>query len=161
MVVSGWEATEQDSTVLFMCRPYTLNVMSEGKTRVDFNAPTPLVERADTVADLLDISRTSLLIDALRDELDDLVADEGFQRRLKAAYYTERIGFETVESILGTEEAIRMKLLRDSLDREPPKPQAEDAEQPTRAEFYTGSVPEWTPGDEGGNTDEADPGSRG
>lgn len=135
--------------------------MSEGKTRVDFNAPTSLVERADTVADLLDTSRTSLLIDALRDELDDLVDDDGFQRRLKAAYYTERIDFKTVESVLGTEEAIRMKLLRDSLDREPPKPQAKDDEQPTQAEFYTGSVPEWTPRDTDENTDEADSESRG
>lgn len=134
--------------------------MPEGKTRVDFNAPTPLVERADTVADLLDTSRTSLLIDALRDELDDLVTDEGFQRRLKAAYYAERIGFETVESVLGTEEAIRMKLLRDSLDREPPKPQIKEDEQPTQAEFYTGSVPEWTPSDADEKTDEADSESR-
>lgn len=121
------------------------------KTRVEFDAPTPLIERADAVAELLGISRKSLLIDALRDEIDDLVTDERFQRRLKAAYYAERVGFETVESMLGTDEAVRMKLLRESLDREPPKPQVEDTEQPAQAAFYTEDVPEWTPGDEDPN----------
>ncbi len=136
-----------------------MNVMPEGKPRVEFDAPMSLVERADTVADLLDTSRTSLLIDALRDELDDLVADKRFQRQLKTAYYAERTGFETVESVLGTEEAIRRKLLRDSLDCESPKPA--DTEQRTQTEFYAGSVSEWTPGDEGENADETDSESRG
>lgn len=131
--------------------------MPEQKTRVDFNAPTSLVQQADRIADLLDVSRTSLLIDALRDELDALVDDEGFQRRLRSAYYTDEIDFQTVESILGTEEAVRMKLLRDSLDREPPEPQVEDA-RPSQTEFYTDSIPEWTPDDDS-KTDEADTGT--
>lgn len=133
--------------------------MSEQKTRVDFNAPASLVQRADSIADLLDISRTRLLIDALREELDALVDDEGFQHRLRAAYYTDRIDFQTVESILGTEEAVRMKLLQDSLDREPPEPRIESAERPTQAEFYTDSVPEWTPDDET-EADETEAGTR-
>lgn len=120
--------------------------MSE-KTRVEFDAPTSLIDRADAVAERLGISRRCLLIGALRDELEDLAADPEFQRQLNAAYYAERVGFETVESVLGTDEAVRMKLLRESLDREPPKPQA-DAEQPARAAFYNRDVPEWTPGDE-------------
>jgi len=37
------------------------------KTRVDFNAPRSLVERADSVVEIL-TSRTRLLIDALEDE---------------------------------------------------------------------------------------------
>jgi len=41
------------------------------KTRVDFNAPRSLVERADSVVEILDISRTRLLIDALEDELEE------------------------------------------------------------------------------------------
>ena len=51
-----------------------MNVPEE-KTRVDFNAPTSLVERADSVIEILDISRTRLLIDALE---DDLPRDEAF-----------------------------------------------------------------------------------
>ncbi|MFC6721561.1 hypothetical protein [Halobacteriaceae bacterium SHR40] len=121
--------------------------MSKEKTRVDFNAPTSLVERADTIASLLDISRTQLLIDALEDEIDELTGDESFQQRLREAYYTDSIEFEVVESILGTEEAMRMKLLRSSLDRDPPEPEL-DGTLPTDAEFYDGEKPVWEPADE-------------
>lgn len=121
--------------------------MAEEKTRVDFNAPASLVERVDTIANLLGVTRTQLLIDALRDEIDDLAADEGFQRRLRDAYYADQIEFDVVESILGTEEAMRMKLLRASLTREPPEPQME-AELPSKEEFYGGEISEWTPNEE-------------
>lgn len=118
--------------------------MAENKTRVDFNAPESLVERADVAADLLDISRTQLLVEALRDELESRLSDEQFQRQLRQAYYDDRLDFETVETMLGTEEAIRLQLLRASLTRDTPEPRL-DGELPTQAEFYDGSVPEWTP----------------
>ena len=116
--------------------------VAEEKTRVDFNAPASIVERADNVAELLDISRTRLLIDALQNELDDLVNDDGFRSRLRDAYYDERVDFQTVKSVLGQEEAMRMKLLRASIDREPPEPQLK-AELPSDEEFYDGEVPVW------------------
>lgn len=118
--------------------------MAENKTRVDFNAPESLVERADAVADLLDISRTQLLVEALRDELETRLSDEQFQRQLRQAYYDDRLDFETVEAMLGTEEALRLQLLQESLTRDAPEPRL-DGELPTQAEFYDGPVPEWTP----------------
>ena len=121
--------------------------MSGEKTRVDFNAPDSLVEQADHIADLLDVSRTQLLIDALRAEISDLIDDDAFQRRLRDAYYSEEIDFEIVESILGTEEAMRMKLLRDSINHDPPEPQLA-GDLPDDDEFYEGDGrPEWTPSD--------------
>jgi hypothetical protein len=127
--------------------------MAEEKTRVDFNAPASLVERADTVTELLDISRTRLLIDALQDELDELVSEDGFQTQLRDAYYDERIDFQTVQSVLGQEEAMRMQLLRASIDRDPPEPQLK-ADLPSDDEFYDGDGPVWwadseTSGDNG------------
>lgn len=121
--------------------------MAEEKTRVDFNAPVSLVERADRVADVLDISRTRLLIEALEDELEEIADDEEFRRRLGDAYYDDRVDFETVESILGREEAMRMKLLKESIDREPPEPTLV-GDLPSDEEFYDGPVPEWTPDEE-------------
>lgn len=118
--------------------------MAEERTRVDFNAPQSLVERADALADLLDISRTQLLIDALRSELDSRLSDEHIQQKLKQAYYDERLSFDTVEAMLGTEEALRLKLLRASLTRDPPEPQLE-GRLPTQTEFYDGELPEWKP----------------
>ncbi|PSP87645.1 hypothetical protein BRC87_11115 [Halobacteriales archaeon QS_4_66_20] len=117
--------------------------MAEEKTRVDFNAPKSLVERADSVADVLDISRTRLLIDALEDELEALASDEEFRRRLSDAYYNDRIEYNTVEAVLGREDALRMKLLRASIDRTPPDPKLGDG-LPSDESFYDGEVPEWT-----------------
>jgi hypothetical protein len=126
--------------------------MSEEKTRVDFNAPASIIERADNVAELLDISRTQLLIDALEDELDELVNEEEFRRHLRDAYYDERVDFQTVKSILGQEEAMRMKLLRASIDGEPPEPQLKP-ELPTDEDFYDGEVPEWRSDESAENED--------
>ncbi|GEM_PF-6974770 len=56
--------------------------MSEEKTRVEFDAPKSLVERIDTVAEVLDIPRTRLLIDALENKLDELATEETVRRRL-------------------------------------------------------------------------------
>ena len=117
--------------------------MAEEKTRVDFNAPESLVERADSVVEILDISRTRLLIDALEDELEALATDEEFRRRLSDAYYNDRIDYDTVEAILGPEEAMRMKLLRVSIDRTPAPPQLED-DLPSDDAFYDGEITEWT-----------------
>lgn len=130
--------------------------MAENRTRVDFNAPESLVERADLIADLLDISRTRLLVDALRDEVDRRIDDEQVRQRLRESYYDGRVDFETVESLLGTEEAMRLQLLRASLDRDPPEPQVKTS-LPDRAAFYS-DVPEtWTPDEEKG---EGNPESR-
>ncbi|AWB27988.1 hypothetical protein [Halococcoides cellulosivorans] len=120
--------------------------MTEGRTRVDFNAPTSLVDRADGAAELLDVSRTQLLVEALEDRLADLAGDEQFRHRLAEAYYDGRVDYDTVEDILGTEEAMGLQVLRASLDRDPPVPRLDEV--PTDEEFYDGPVPEWAPDDE-------------
>jgi hypothetical protein len=117
--------------------------MAEEKTRVDFNAPKSLVKRADSIVEILDISRTRLLIDALEDELEDLANDEEFRRRLSDAYYDERVDYDTVEAILGREEAMRLKLLRESIDRTPAIPELED-DLPSDDVFYDDEISEWT-----------------
>lgn len=124
--------------------------MAEEKTRVDFNAPASLVERADSVADVLGVSRTRLLIEALEDELAELADDEQFRQRLAEAYYDGRADFDTVDSVLGREAAMRMRLLRASFDRSVPEPRGGDL--PADEAFYDGAVPEWTPP----GTDDAD-----
>lgn len=117
--------------------------MGEEKTRVDFNAPKSLVERADSVVEILDISRTRLLIDSLEGELEALSNDEEFRRRLSDDYYDGRVDYDTVETILGREEAMRMKLLRASIDRTPAPPKLED-DLPSDDAFYDGEITEWT-----------------
>lgn len=129
-------------------------MVPEEKTRVNFNAPKTLVNQADIITELLDISRTRLLIEALRDEIEEMARNEQFQHKLKEAYYDGRADFSTIESIMGREEAMRMKLLRESLGRDVPEPQVED-ELPSQEEFYSESISEWTPDteDDGGIDD--------
>jgi len=127
--------------------------MAEEKTRVDFNAPKSLIERADSVVEILDISRTRLLIDALEDELEALADDEAFRRRLSDAFYDDRIDYETVETVLGREEAIRMKLLRSSIDRTPAEPELADS-LPDDDSFYEGEIPTWTDSSSAESSDE-------
>ncbi len=128
--------------------------MAEEKTRVDFNAPKSLVERADSAIEILDISRTRLLIDALEAELEELVNDEEFQRRLSDAYYDGRVEYDTVEAILGREEALRLKLLRESIDRTPAIPTLEDG-LPSDDAFYDGEISEWTDSNSADSDDES------
>lgn len=128
--------------------------MAEEKTRVDFNAPKSLVERADSAIEILDISRTRLIIDALEDELEELVNDEEFQRRLSDAYYDGRVDYDTVEAILGREEAMRLKLLRESIDRTPAIPTLEDG-IPSDDTFYDGEISEWTESNSADSDDES------
>lgn len=125
---------------------------TEEKTRVDFNAPVSLVEQADRIAELLDISRTQLLIDALRDEIEELAADEEFHRTISDAYYSGELDFDAVESILGTEAAMRMKLLKASLNRDPPEPRIEGG-LPADEGFYDGEIPDVEPTDEAADSE--------
>jgi hypothetical protein len=113
-------------------------------TRVDFNAPASLVERADTIAELRGISRTQLLTEALESELEAVASDDAFCRRLVDAYYAGDAEFDTVESVLGTEQAMRLKLLRESMDRTPPEPQLAGS-PPSDEAFYDGELSVWTP----------------
>ena len=128
--------------------------MAEEKTRVDFNAPKSLVERADSAIEILDISRTRLLIDALEDELEELANDEDFQRRMSDAYYDGRVDYGTVEAILGREEAMRLKLLRESIDRTPAIPTLKDG-LPSDDAFYDGEISEWTDSNSADSDDES------
>jgi len=114
--------------------------MAEDKTRIDFNAPKSLIECADIVVEILDISRTHLFIDPLEDELEALATDEKLRRQLSDAYYDGRVDYDTVETILGREEAMRMKLLRASIDRTPAIPQLED-DLPSDDAFYEEKSP--------------------
>lgn len=116
--------------------------MTGEKTRIEFDAPKSLVDRVDTVAEVLDIPRTRLLIDVLENKLDELATEETFRRRLSNAYYDGRTDYDTVETILGREEAMRLKLLRASIDQTSAIPELKD-DLPSDDTFYDGEVAEW------------------
>lgn len=118
--------------------------MQEQKKRVDFNADASVIERADSITEILDITRTDFIIDAIENEIRKLRNNEDFRQKVTDAYYDDRIEYSILEDIFGVEEATRLKLLKESIDRTPPEPQLEDS-PPSDEEFYDGEVPTWTP----------------
>lgn len=93
---------------------------SESDTRrVHFKSPSTLLERFDTVANLFDSDRTTLLQEAMRSYLDEQADDEEFRRTVAERYFADEVSLETVRDLLGTEEAQRLQLLRADVDAEP------------------------------------------
>ncbi len=87
--------------------------------RVHFNSPEHLVERVDAIASLLSKDRTELLNDALREYVRATADRDAFQQLVANEYYEDRLDFETVKQLVGTEAAHRFRLLKADLEGEP------------------------------------------
>lgn len=92
---------------------------SDDPRRVHFQSPEYLVERLDAVADLFDTDRTDLLVEAIRQYLEETADSETFQELVATKYYDDQLDFETVKQLVGVESAQRLRLLKSDLDEEP------------------------------------------
>ncbi|MFP8890819.1 hypothetical protein ACLI4U_13775 [Natrialbaceae archaeon A-CW2] len=92
---------------------------SDGPRRVHFQSPEYLVERLDAVASLFDKDRTDLLVEAIREYLEDTAESETFQDLVAERYYDDQLEFETVKQLVGAETAQRLRLLKADLESEP------------------------------------------
>ncbi|MGZ0748588.1 hypothetical protein [Haloparvum sp. AD34] len=92
---------------------------SDEPRRVHFQSPEYLVERLDAVADLFDTDRTDLLVEAIREYLEETADSETFQELVATKYYDDQLEFETVKQLVGTETAQRLRLLKADLQDEP------------------------------------------
>lgn len=84
-------------------------------TRVHFRAPERLIEQADALAVAEDKNRTDVLVDALREYLAEASDEERVQQAIANAYYEERLSFEQVTAIVGTETAQNFRVLKRQL----------------------------------------------
>ncbi|MCX2819078.1 hypothetical protein EGH25_06900 [Haladaptatus sp. F3-133] len=78
----------------------------------------------DSVADIFDKDRTDLLVEAIREYLEETAESESFQELVADRYYDDRIGFETVKQLVGAEDAHRLlksDLQDEALDVSPPE----------------------------------------
>jgi len=115
--------------------------------RVNFNAPEELVDRADELAAIIGTNRTELLVTGLRSVMDELLEEPTVRRQLERAYFAGDIDRQQLTSLLGEQEASRLAVLRDSLDREIPPPA--DTDLPADEEFYEAGEPaSWEPEDD-------------
>ena len=92
---------------------------SDDRRRVHFQSPEYLVERLDAIADLFDKDRTDVLVEAIREYIEDTTDSETFRELVAARYYDDQLDFETVEQLVSAETAQRLRLLKSDLEDEP------------------------------------------
>ncbi|WP_132057244.1 hypothetical protein [Halorussus amylolyticus] len=90
--------------------------MSADKKRVQFRAPSRLVDRADSLANVFGSDRTDILLDALRKYLREVAHDDEIRQEIAGAYYDDEISFEQLKSLVGKEEAANFRVLKRQLD---------------------------------------------
>jgi len=108
---------------------------SDDPRRVHFQSPEYLVDRLDAIADLFDKDRTDLLVEAIREYIEDTANSETFQELVATKYYDGRLEFETVKQLVGAETAQRLRLLKADLEDEPL-----DLAAPEDIDVYEGDV---------------------
>lgn len=108
---------------------------SDEPRRVHFQSPEYLVERLDAIADLFDKDRTDLLVEAIREYIEDTADSETFQELVAAQYYDDQIEFETVKQLVGAETAQRLRLLKADFEGEPL-----DLTAPDDVDIYSGDA---------------------
>ncbi|ACM58704.1 lipase chaperone [Halorubrum lacusprofundi] len=108
---------------------------SDDPRRVHFQSPEYLVDRLDAIADLFDKDRTDLLVDAIREYIEDTADSETFQELVATKYYDDQLEFETVKQLVGAETAQRLRLLKADLEDEPL-----DLATPNDVDVYDGDV---------------------
>ncbi|KYH24162.1 hypothetical protein HAPAU_38050 [Halalkalicoccus paucihalophilus] len=108
---------------------------SDEPRRVHFQSPEYLVERLDAIADLFDKDRTDLLVEAIREYIEDTADSKTFQELVAAQYYDNQIEFETVKQLVGAETAQRLRLLKADLEGEPL-----DLTAPDDVDIYSGDA---------------------
>ncbi|MCD2205194.1 hypothetical protein [Halobacterium sp. KA-6] len=116
---------------------------SDEPRRVHFQSPEYLVERLDAVAELFDTDRTDLLVEAIREYLEETADSETFQELVATKYYDDQLEFETVKQLVGTETAQRLRILKADLEDEPL-----DLEAPADVDIYGDDATEIDTGDE-------------
>lgn len=115
---------------------------TDGSRRVHFNSPAELVERLDSLAELFDTDRTDLLIEAIREYVQETAETEEFQRLVAERYYDDRLAFEEVRRLVGAETAQRFRLLKADLDGD-----ALELDAPDDVDVYGGERRGVTPDD--------------
>jgi len=107
-------------TIIDLCAEYAHRMSaSDDPRRVHFQSPEYLVDRLDAIADLFDKDRTDLLVEAIREYIEDTADSETFQELVATKYYEDQLGFETVKQLVGAETAQRLRLLKADPEDEP------------------------------------------
>jgi hypothetical protein len=92
--------------------------MGAETTRVNFNFPEQLVDRADALGAVEGRDRTDIVVAALREYLREATADEQVVQEIAGTYYDDRIDLEQLRALVGPEKAGNFRILKRQLDEE-------------------------------------------
>ncbi|RDZ44505.1 CopG family transcriptional regulator [Haloferax sp. Atlit-10N] len=91
--------------------------MYMGTKRVNFRLPEELVAHADIAAEVTHKNRTEILIEALRQYLEEKESDESFREAVVELYLNNHIEFEKLAEIIGRQDAEAVRASKEVLDR--------------------------------------------
>ena len=76
-----------------------------GTTRVNFRIPEELIEKADVAGRITHKNRTEIVIEALREYLEDVEDEDRFKEELVELYLDDEIEYETLTAFVGRQDA--------------------------------------------------------
>jgi metal-responsive CopG/Arc/MetJ family transcriptional regulator len=88
-----------------------------GTTRVNFRLPEELIEKADVAAEVTHRNRTEIVVEALREYLDEIEDQETFKRAVVELYLDGEIGFDALKEIVGRQDAESVQASKAMLER--------------------------------------------
>lgn len=88
-----------------------------GTTRVNFRLPEELVEKADVAAEITHKDRTAIVVEALREYLEDVEDDEAFKEAVVDLYLDDQISFEVLKEFIGRQDAESVRASKTLLEQ--------------------------------------------
>ena len=128
-------ATAVHTALRWLCAKPAHDMSADEPRRVHFQSPEYLVERLDAIADLMGTDRTDLLVEAMRQYIDEQADSDAFQQRVATAFYEGELDIAMVKRLVGAEHAQRLRLLKADLDGEP-----FDLAAPADTDIYDGDA---------------------
>lgn len=88
-----------------------------GTSKVNFRIPEELIEKADVAAQITHKNRTEIVVEALREYLEEIEDEEAFKEDIVELYLDEQIGFETLREFIGRQDAESVRASKVLLDQ--------------------------------------------
>lgn len=85
--------------------------------RVNFRLPEELISQADIAAEVTHKNRTEVLIEALRQYLEEIESEESFREAVVELYLEDQIEFEKLVDVIGRQDAEAVRSSKAVLDR--------------------------------------------
>jgi len=93
-----------------------IQVNAVGTTKVNFRIPEELIEKADVAAKVTHRNRTEIVIEALRDYLDEIEDEEAFKEEVVELYLDGEVGFDVLQAFVGRQDAESVRASKALLD---------------------------------------------